>query len=119
MSLVQSQQLPAGSQGEPPGAQTQTGLVPRPAAALDAAPSAVDSPERSSGSGRFSYHGKTQWLAAWPKTPSYSEHNLKNADSSICRKSWGQSFLLTLPLSFFFLQSGEVLHLHAEKFARL
>ncbi|XP_053771446.1 tudor domain-containing protein 5 [Desmodus rotundus] len=54
VSLVQSQQLPAGSQGEPPGSQTQTGPVPRPAAALDAAPSAVDSPERRSGSGESS-----------------------------------------------------------------
>ncbi|XP_036890880.1 tudor domain-containing protein 5 [Sturnira hondurensis] len=50
VSLVQSPQPAAGSQGEPPGAHMQPGPVPPPAAALDAAPPAGDPPERRPGS---------------------------------------------------------------------
>ncbi|KAM5295328.1 tudor domain-containing protein 5 [Glossophaga mutica] len=52
VSLVQSQQPAAGSQGEPPRAPAPPGPVPRSVAALAAAAPAADPPERRPGSGK-------------------------------------------------------------------
>lgn len=110
-SLIQSQQSAEGSQPEPSCIQTPAKPVQLSTAALSASPMALDSAEKHSGSGSFTYN--RQILL---KTFLYLFQNItwKIADFSVCLKYLLGSvhFYFATPL-FFFLQFGwgeSVLH---------
>lgn len=94
ISLIQSQQSAEGSQFEPSSTQTQAKQTQLPPAAFSATPTGMDSPEKHSGSGRFTYNWQIRWFVIYL----FQNITWKIADFSICLKSLRYSGLNCSPL---------------------